>query len=1002
MMIAMSQHVCEENGARNDVVDVVDDDVEGVNERFVPGEEEEKEKKKKKVNETEVDSEGFEIIDDDDDDSPSKKKVKEKKQKTKKNDDEKRKKKDEQELKKLERKKEQEQKKEIKEKENEEKRKKKEIKDEEKRKKKEAADKIAEEKRLALERVEKLKQKQSEKLLGFFKAKQPKKQKIAMEVNMEVRKQAKSAMDKLDEEMKIGSIDVVKHFSEVTLPGFKKAKRMEKGGYTAKNNKSRNVIFWKSNGLEVVKMKFHHWNARYEFGKSKKLREYDPFRAKSSSPEEDDDDDVQIIDTPTMTNMNDNNYDDDNMQIVGAYTPEKRYKRFYSFMTTYHGNYHERPPWYGFSLPPNRPKLSRKEIKKKLSRNFLKKVNDVDYDIDSGGDDYENEEEPEEGEDIMDADDYSEDDDEEKEEEEEEDVAGGQEFFIPDNKIIRGNFGEDDDVEEKEIDFQHIESSNKIEQWVKDATKQTKTLVVTSLNANIEDGITKDTDGTVLKVFEVISRTTKETFTCGFDYEIAQQKAKDEFERKKLELKEQKKNSKLEEMKGPKGESDEFGKTIFVTQSGIDKLFNVNSNNNKRLDDYVQEPKVMSVSLVLPELPEATDSYRWEMFRNKMLETNASAETNPLGVFSLWFKSDEVSAAVVRKMPKEIVLLIAKLASQEGRPQIARVELLDALKNIIAILRRDGYHLSPNKLTVATRAADGAAETLLLLSPLKKAAPLRVIFEEVVTLNTIKKIVESILSSQTTLSNTLKEKTIGLIHECVVNGAEDDHARSLLRNDIIRNVAHEKQFLEVLVSYINEDSSSENLLCAVEIANAVTKGSLCETFCVLRASEANKLATSLCDFVLATFDDRGGKNLDIGSENSKDYTRAFCVVPKVLSTLSNMANSCAFALNVSKISTILERVVKFVARQQVLLQTDENAFAETQAVRSEVLNLIQNSLGFSTDKKAIDTIFKTVSDLGDLILTLNLLISENTNETILKEVTAFVAQRIEEIRATAL
>ena len=39
MMIAMSQQVCEENGARNDVVDVVDDDVEGVNERFVPGEE---------------------------------------------------------------------------------------------------------------------------------------------------------------------------------------------------------------------------------------------------------------------------------------------------------------------------------------------------------------------------------------------------------------------------------------------------------------------------------------------------------------------------------------------------------------------------------------------------------------------------------------------------------------------------------------------------------------------------------------------------------------------------------------------------------------------------------------------------------------------------------------------------------------------------------------------------------------------------------------------------
>ncbi len=66
-----------------------------------------------------------------------------------------------------------------------------------------------------------------------------------------------------------------------------------------------------------------------------------------------------------------------------------------------------------------------------MARNWRRKCDDVDYDCDSGGEDYEYESE---GEDIMDEGDDLEDEDEDLEVEDEEE--DGQEFFIPDTRII--------------------------------------------------------------------------------------------------------------------------------------------------------------------------------------------------------------------------------------------------------------------------------------------------------------------------------------------------------------------------------------------------------------------------------------------------------------------------------------------------------------------------------------------------------------------------------------
>ncbi len=79
--------------------------------------------------------------------------------------------------------------------------------------------------------------------------------------------------------------------------------------------------------------------------------------------------------------------------------------------------------------------------------------------------------------------------------------------------------------------------------------------------------------------------------TCGVDYEKAKKKTEDEAERvkreqKKMKLKE-KKATKEEtkaqsDAKNESGTSAEFGKTTFVTQEGLDKLFKTNNSSGFR------------------------------------------------------------------------------------------------------------------------------------------------------------------------------------------------------------------------------------------------------------------------------------------------------------------------------------------------------------------------------------------------------------------------------------
>ena len=304
-----------------------------------------------------------------------------------------------------------------------------------------------------------------------------------------------------------------------------------------------------------------HWNARVHVSP----KDFDPFRAKSSSPEDGDDDEVQIIKD-----------DGGDVQIVDA--PEittakdkglKRYKTYYSF-ASYEMNYHERLPWYGYGLPPGRPTLSQPFVKK-MARNYRRKCDEVDYGCDSGGEDYEYESE---GEDIMDddGDDLDEEDEDLADEEDEEE--DGQEFFIPDTRIIRGEFGQDDEEEnldairrEDSCDVESMGPSSSmymsiskarrtIQQWVGEAKKQRKTLVVTSLLGSAEDGITRDVDGVVLKGFEINSHTMKGFITCGVDYEKAKKKTEDEAERVKREQKKMKLKEKKATKEETKAQSD--------------------------------------------------------------------------------------------------------------------------------------------------------------------------------------------------------------------------------------------------------------------------------------------------------------------------------------------------------------------------------------------------------------------------------------------------------------
>ena len=195
-----------------------------------------------------------------------------------------------------------------------------------------------------------------------------------------------------------------------------------------------------------------------------------------------------------------------------------------------------------------------------------------------------------------------------------------------------------------------------IQQWVGEAKKQR------NARRNIavrfcQDGITRDVDGVVLKGFEINSHTMKGFITCGVDYEEAKKKTEDEAERvkreqKKMKLKEKKATkeetkAQSDAAKNENGTSAEFGKTTFVTQEGLDKLFKTNNSSGAKrvLDSWVKykdEPAAQSTEVVIPTVLKA-QIRKYDSFRKRLLETNATTNTNPLGEYLLWFDSVDVS-----------------------------------------------------------------------------------------------------------------------------------------------------------------------------------------------------------------------------------------------------------------------------------------------------------------------------------------------------------------------
>ena len=132
-------------------------------------------------------------------------------------------------------------------------------------------------------------------------------------------------------------------------------------------------------------------------------------------------------------------------------------------------------------------------------------------------------------------------------------------------------------------------------------------------------------------------------------------------------------------------------------------------------------------------------------------------------------------------MPTDIAKLIGKLASQAGRPEVARVELIRVMRKIVSITRDNTLHLSTPQITVANNAE----------MSINKAAPMPVLLEEAATATSIKNIVDDIFSLPTT-SNALKQEAFALLYECVVKHAELDPARKMWRNDIIQRLSHEE------------------------------------------------------------------------------------------------------------------------------------------------------------------------------------------------------------------
>ena len=283
--------------------------------------------------------------------------------------------------------------------------------------------------------------------------------------------------------------------------------------------------------------------------------------------------------------------------------------------------------------------------------------------------------------------------------------------------------------------------------------------------------------------------------------------------------------------------------------------------------------------------------------------------------------------------------------------------------------------------------------------PIKKAAPMPVLLEEAATAPSIQNMVASIFSSPDT-SRALRDAAFALVWECVVNMAHLDPARQMWRNDIIRNVCHEKNFLDATASYFLNSSKGEQhnyeQAKAMQIANEITKGALCDTFCVMRSLEASRLALALCDFVSHTFGDDGGlksTNLEDFNANGKEYTLAFRTLPEAIKAISNMVTSCPNVFESSKVCEGIEKTGKFVSGLTAIFGPSGPFSSETKRLTEDAVNVLKSSVGFGTEKRSGDCLIKTLGDCGDVMVTVSLF-----NHPTITEVKDFVQKRMENIR----
>jgi hypothetical protein len=181
----------------------------------------------------------------------------------------------------------------------------------------------------------------------------------------------------------------------------------------------------------------------------------------------------------------------------------------------------------------------------------------------------------------------------------------------------------------------------------------------------------------------------------------------------------------------------------------------------------------------------------------------------------------------------------------------------------------------------------------------------------------------------------------------------------------------------------------------MQIANEITKGALCDTFCVMRSLEASRLALALCDFVSHTFGDDGGlksTNLEDFNANGKEYTLAFRTLPEAIKAISNMVTSCPNVFESSKVCEGIEKTGKFVSRLTAIFGPSGFS-SETKRLTEDAVNVLKSAVGFGTEKRSGDCLIKALGDCGDVIVTLSLF-----NHPTITEVKDFVQKRMENIR----